>query len=262
MPSLPLRVLVRGSSIATQIGFWGETRADLAYPRVVEQFLAADGFSVTVHNRATIAERVSSAVRDWEAEVSTWSPDVVLLHYGYAEAIHLFLPRFVERHANSQQWRPTALNRAYRRWLLRPAWKAAATFQMYVDRVFPSRLTTRHRRVARDLAALIARVRYVVPGSLILVPELTSPEGVWQAWFPGMADRIRQANAAIEPVARSGDEDVRWVPTVDLVEQVRAEGLDPVPDGGHLSPQVHRLIARRIADEIADWARKQENWRV
>ncbi len=258
MSSLPVRVLVRGSSIATQVEHWGQSREDMAYPRVIERTLLDEGFAVDVRNRATIAERVSSAVRDWEPEISTWSPDVVVLHYGYAEAIHLFLPRFLERHANSLQWRPTALNRTYRRLVLRPVWKALAIAQMHLDRRVPAGVGRRQRRVARDLAMLISRVRRVLPGGLVLVPELTAPDGQWTIWFPGMTDRIERMNDAIRQVVeQSSSDDVRWVPTVDLADAVRDGRTETSTDGGHLPAEVHRLIGERIGHEIAGWARTQ-----
>lgn len=257
MPTVPVRVLVRGSSIATQVAFWGDSRSDMAYPRVVEQTLLAHDIPAEVRNRATIAERTAMALREWEAEVVTWSPDVLVLHYGYAEAIHLILPRRLERHANSDEWRPTPLQRAYRRYLLRPVWKLLATAQMHLDRALPAGLTTRHRRVARDLAALIARMTKVTPGALVLVPELTPPDGKWEMWFPGMAGRIAVTNQALRQVVEEARGDVRWVPTVDLVERVRAAGREPIPDGGHLSPEVHRLLGERLGEEIATWTKTQ-----
>ena len=257
MPTVPVRVLVRGSSIATQVAFWGDERSDMAYPRVVEQTLLAHDIPAEVRNRATIAERTAMALRGWEAEVVTWSPDVLVLHYGYAEAIHLFLPRRLERHVNGDEWRPTWLNRRYRRYLLRPLWKLLATAQMHLDRRLPPGIATRHRRVARDLAALIARMTKVTPGALVLVPELTPPAGRWEAWFPGMAARITAANEAIRRVVEEARGDVRWVPTLDLVERVRAEGREPIPDGGHLSAGVHRLLGERIGEEIATWTKTQ-----
>lgn len=261
MSPVPVRVLVRGSSIATQVAYWGGSREDLAYPRVVEQELLGRGIAVDVRNRARIAERTSMALRAWEVEVSTWSPDVLVLHFGYAETIHLFLPRFLERHVNSEEWRPHGLNRVYRRAVLRPIWKALATAQMRIDRHVPIRATRRHRRIARDLAALIARMTRVVPGALVLVPELTPPAGKWERWFPGMAGRIEATNAAIRAVVEtaSASADVRWIPTVDLVERERAAGREPIPDGGHLSPQVHRLLGQRLGEEIATWTKTQDH---
>jgi hypothetical protein len=230
----------------------------MAYPRVIEQTLIERGFVADVRNRALIAERASDAIRAWEAEVVTFSPDVVIVHYGYAEAIHLFAPRRFERHANGHEWRPTRGRRVYRRWIVRPTWKCIATVQVWVDTRMPERWTHRHKRIARDVAELISRMQQVLPGTLILVPELTGPSGRWMQWFPGMDGRINRINEALHAVVgASASRNLRWVETRDLIDVIRAMGDEPIPDGGHLSGAAHRLVGQRLGTEIAEWAATQ-----
>ena len=59
-----------------------------------------------VRNLAVTSEQVKTGIKNWERQVFPWSPDVVVLHYGLYETVHLFLPQPLERHANSLRGRP------------------------------------------------------------------------------------------------------------------------------------------------------------
>ena len=85
-PIAPWRVLVKGSSPANWISFMGGPPTDYTYPRVIERELLEGGRNVTVRNLAMTSERVKTGLKNWEGQVFSWSPDVVVLHYGLFEA--------------------------------------------------------------------------------------------------------------------------------------------------------------------------------
>ena len=56
-----------------------------------------------------MAEKTAPILKTWQQEILGFSPDVIVLVYGYVETIHLFLPRWLERHANSWKAKPRRL---------------------------------------------------------------------------------------------------------------------------------------------------------
>ena len=102
----PVRVLVKGASTVNWVSWMGGPRSDFAYPRATEAALLAAGRPAVVRDTSLAAEHPKSALKAWSDEVVPWSPDVVVLHYGHMECIHLMLPRSLQRHAQSLQSRP------------------------------------------------------------------------------------------------------------------------------------------------------------
>lgn len=248
----PLRVLVKGASASVLTSWMGGPRSDLAYPRALEAALLAAGQPATVRVDALPADRTTAAFRHWDRAVLPWSPDVVVLHYGQADGVHLFVPRWLERHANSPWSRPGPVRERYRRWVLRPAWKGLAQLQVRVDAAFDSsRLRRRYLRVGAHLERLIQQTRSV--GSpLILIPTLLPPGPPWQAWFPGCAVRMQKVNAAFDAVVQQIDHpDVRRFPIEEVVATMRLDV--PTPDGGHFTPELHGEIARALAEVVLTW---------
>ena len=97
----PIRVLVKGASTVNWISYMGGPRSDFAYPRVLEATLLAAGRPAVVRDTSLAAEHPKSALAAWSTEVVPWSPDVVVLHYGHMECIHLLLPRVLQRYAQT-----------------------------------------------------------------------------------------------------------------------------------------------------------------
>ena len=56
-----------------------------------------------------MAEKTSPILKTWQREVLGFSPDAIVLAYGYIETMHLFLPRWFERHAHSWSAKPRLL---------------------------------------------------------------------------------------------------------------------------------------------------------
>lgn len=256
---LPIRVLVKGASTVVLVADMGGPRTDFNFGRVIEQQLLTDGRPAEVRVIGTPSVPSKLSLRRWEEDVLGWSPDVVVLHHGHYESIHYFLPRWLERHANSTRGRPGGrVRRLYRRRVLRSAWIALARLQQRADRDLDSTLFARKlRNVAHDVQRIIENVQ-TVGSPLVLVLEVVPPGRHWQKWMPGLAQRTALMNDALAAaVANVGRPNVRFVRTTEELAKQLDEGEEPTPDGGHYSPRAHRVIGELLAAEIAEWADTQ-----
>lgn len=261
---MPVRVLIKGSSIGVMSSELGGPRHHFTFGRAIESALGAAGHPAEVRNLAVVGGRTSTALLEWEREALAFSPDVVVLGYGFYESIHLALPWWLERHANSVRGRPRPLRGLYRKYPLRATWMTAAKLQSRVDspRGGLRALGGSPEQVVADLERLIERMREV-GRPLILLLELMPPNARGDSWFPGMRGRIAAMNDALASlVARVDDPEVRLF----SVPAVAAAGLppdvDPVPDSIHYSAELHHLVGQGIADEILGWAATQEHLRL
>ena len=255
---LPLRVLVKGSSLVNQVSWMGGPRTDFTFPRALEEQLLSDGRACDVRTITAMAEKTSPIHRTWQQEILGFSPDVIVLVYGYIETMHLFLPRWFERHANSWAAKPRRLGFIYRKTILRPTWKLLARLQMWLDRFVPTLRPGRPRRVVADLEKYIAQVQ-TVASPLVILFELLPPVQKYRHWFPGMSARIAIMNEAMAAtVARVDKPNVRFFRVNPLVDEYCGGDLDvATPDGSHFSPEMHRYIGTALAREIGDWAETQ-----
>lgn len=258
-PQVPLRVLVKGASTVNWTSWMGGPRTDFTFPRVVEEQLLADGRSCVVNTISMTSEKTSTILSTWQREILGFSPDAIVLLYGHYETIHLFLPRWLERHANSLRAKPRWWSQRYRKHVLRPLWMLLARLQAKLDVVLdPTIRRNRPKHVAADLRAYIDHVQKV--GSpLVICLELLPPTARYQSWFPGMEARMKVMNRAIEQmVAEVGRPNVRYLKVRPLVDRVAGGDLEvATPDGFHYSPQMHRAVGEMLADEIAAWAETQ-----
>lgn len=261
---LPIRILVKGASTVGVASPMGGPRTDFTFPRAVEAQLLADGRPAVVRTITVASERTKDTLRHWEREMMGYSPDVVILVYGHYETIHLFLPWWLERHANSLRARPGRIREAYRRSVLRPVWMTLAKLQAKLDKTIdPTIRRSRPRRVAADLERLIGRIRFL-HSPLVFVFELQPPARRYQSWFPGMTARMAEMNRELAGlVERLDDPDIRYFRTSGLVAEHAGGDLDvATPDGFHYSPELHRVIGTELARQIADWADTQEHLKI
>ena len=255
---IPLRILVKGASTIIYTSWMSGPRSDFAWPRVVEAELVAAGWPTEVRCTAVPAELTKAAYPTWPTEVLAWSPDVVILDYGRMECVHLFLPKWMERHAHSLAKRPHRVRQAYRQHVVRPVWKSLAALQQQIDRRLPTSVTLwKVRRGERDIRGLIERIR-TVASPLVLIAEAPPFGRVYQEWFPGANARLDIMNEAVRELVRELDSpDVRFVPLAHLWEPLLAAGQDPCPDGGHFTPEMHRAVGEELGRVALEWAEKQ-----
>ena len=257
---LPIRVLVKGASTVLWTSYMSGPRTDFTFPRVIEDELLAAGQPAVVQVAAKLGERAKTPLSVWDHEVLTWSPDVVVLIYGHYETIHLFLPWWLERHANSQRARPGKVRSFYREHLLRPVWRVLLTVQAALDERVRARLFgARSRRVADDITHLVRNCQQV--GSpLMVIVDLVPPgrTSAWPRWFPGMAPRIEVINQVLsETVERIGMSNVRLFKASALADDYEKGGSVAAPDGGHFTPELHRLLGKALSEQILGWATTQ-----
>lgn len=256
--NLPLRVLVKGASTVNWTSWMGGPRTDFTFPRVIEEQLLAAGQSCEVRTITMTSERASTVLGTWQREILGYSPDVIVLVYGHYESIHLFLPHWLERHANSLKARPRWWSELYRRRVLRPIWMVLAHLQALLDKTISPTFRHRERQVSADLERYIGHVQKV--GSpLVLCFELLPPAKRYHDWFPGMTERIGVMNRALqELVRRLGLPQVRYFRVRHLAEQLSPGAPEEATqDGFHYTPELHRVIGEAVADEIAEWARAE-----
>lgn len=251
---LPLRVLVKGASTVHTVSWMGGPRSDFAYPRATEVALHAAGVPAEVRCTAMSSQRTKTGLATWEAEIFSWSPDVVVLNYGHFETIHLFLPQRLERHVHHMGDRPGRIRTPYRT-VIRKVWRLLARLQQQLDQRVPHTLFKRRPgRVTADLVRLVERTQ-MIGSPLVFVLELTPPGAPFRKWFPGIADRIDVMNVALAEVVRRSDlPNVRLFPTGAVLAPLTASGVEVNPDGGHYTPEAHRMIGQELAQSIIEWA--------
>jgi lysophospholipase L1-like esterase len=251
---LPVRVLIKGASLMHDISERPQARDQFTFGRVIEESLLSAGQPADVWVAAVASESTSLSFRAWEPEVKAWSPDVIILSYGYYETIHLFLPRWLERHANSLKARPGPVRSLYRRYVVRSLWKTLAKLQRALDRRVGTRgFGHRARRVDQELRAFIDRSREVGQ-PLIMLLEFLRPGARGRDWFPGMAARTDVLNDVLRVIVKDYDSpDVVIVPVPDILARGLPPGVEPNPDGFHYSSAGHDLLGRALAADIRSW---------
>ncbi|MCW2856680.1 MAG: hypothetical protein JWR52_2295 [Marmoricola sp.] len=254
---LPIRVLVKGASLMHDISERPQKREDFTFSRVIEESLLNSGHGASVWTAAVASEPTRLAFRTWEEQVKAWSPDVVILSYGYYEVIHLILPRWLERHANSLHTRPGTVRELYRRLLVRPVWMSLAKLQCRLDKVIGARFFGRTlRQVETELHTYIDRTREVGQ-PLVMLFEFLPPGQRGRGWFPGMTERTALMNKMLHKViADYNDPEIMLVPIPEIAERCLPPGTEPNTDGFHYTGALHRFIGEEIADEIRAWAKQ------
>jgi hypothetical protein len=193
-----------------------------------------------------------------------FSPDVVVLVYGHYETVHLFLPWWLERHANSRIVPPRKWSTFYRTRVLWPTWMSLAKLQSRADaRVDPTIRSGRPRKVAADLEKIVRHTQEL-HSPLVLLWQYNPPATRYRTWFPGMARRIEVMNRAIaDMVDRVDLPNVRVFDAARLVDEYSDGDLDvATPDGFHYSPELHRKLGEDLAREVAEWADTQPHLQV
>lgn len=253
---LPIRVLVKGSSMAHDISARPQQREQFTFGRVIEESLLRSGYGADVRVTAAAGDTCKRAFSTWEQEVKAWSPDVVILSYGAYECVHLFLPRWLERHVNSLSARPGLIRSFYRQRVLRPSWRLLFKVQKALDRRFSTTNFGRVQRgVVRDCIAYITQTR-TVGNPLVVIMECTGPGAKGKRQFPGLADRINAMNEVLPRVVMHFDSpDVVMAPAPAIATSLPPE-IPFNADGFHYGPELHQAVGEYLAEQIRAWAQK------
>jgi hypothetical protein len=259
---LPIRVLVKGPSTVNWMVPMGGPRTNFTFPRAIEAELAKQGHPSRVEAKGMASERAKTLLGSWQREVLNFSPDVIVV-LTMMETVHLFLPRWLERHANSLKSKDRWLTNLYRKRILRPAWKALARLQRKLDTVVdPTIRKSVPRRAVSDMEKYIRQVQKVGSPLVLVVDHV--PNEIVARWFPGMNPRLEVMVPAVEEmVRRINKPNVRMFPLSELIDKHFDGEIKPaLPDGLHYSPAFHRVIGQQLAYEILDWAEDQPHLAV
>jgi lysophospholipase L1-like esterase len=252
----PLRVLVTGASTVLWTSWMSGPRSDHTFPRVIEDELRAHGHPAEVRNVAVLGTPTTHLFDHWEQDVLQWSPDVIVSVVGHYETLHLFLPHWYERYSNRPNSVPGRFRTPWRRSVVRPAWKAAATVQSKIDaRVGEAATARRIERVALQFGGYVALCQQVAsPAQIVL--EVLPPAPRQQTWFPGMTGRVAMLNAELRRLVEELDlPHVQFFETSEVAQKLYGgDQAAATPDGFHFTPDLHREVGRALAQRILDWA--------
>ena len=262
---IALRVLVNGASTVSWQSWMEGPRSEMTFPRATEAALHARGRRAEVRNSAVLAARNHYMIGNWERDVVHWSPDVVIIVAGHAEAVHLFLPRWLERHANRLNRRPGPIRDLYFRRIVRVVWRTLIAVQQRVEVLLgkPS-LPGRARRATRNLERYLVMTRHIA-NPLVIIFEILPPTGNKGAkFFPGMTGRVAEVNRRNRELVESIDSpDVRFLEVMPIARRLVGDDLVAATgDGFHYSPELHAAVADELADIIEEWARPQPHLAV
>lgn len=241
----PLRVTVLGSSVSLLVtGPRTEGTPYLTYPSYLDR-LSGGSLELQVTNLSRIYGLVSDFASAWAYPLARTRPDVVILQFGLGEAFPRVTPRWLNNFLLGVGRRHAPVRRQ--------AWRAARPLLMrihHVERRVDRRVPTWWARMSserfeRELRALALKITEQIGARVIL---MTAYQATDRAPFhgPPMDRRVEENNRRIMSVASSVGAEV-----FHLDKVVGGYGEDALPDGLHMSVEVHRIVATALADMLA-----------
>jgi len=243
VPSRPIRAVVLGNSCALQVCTRSLESADRPYADRLRKHLGADGREAEVMNRSTWMGTVRDGVRDWPRTVWAQWPDLVVVHYGVNESRTRLIPPVIHRFA----W---TFDRADGRIEMRIAehlqgmWPRLIRFAARYDREgIPAHMSA--RRFGEQLDRLVGQT-VVHTNAVCVVVDLNPPNEHLLRTAGGAYPRRRERlQREIERVVASQPR-TAVVHLADIVHELH-DMKAAFPDGIHLSPRAHQVLAKRIA---------------
>jgi lysophospholipase L1-like esterase len=243
----PIRVSVFGNSVALLVS--GERGAPRPYRTYATGLRdrAIGGRRVEVQVHARIWGLVRDAMGAWADPLANERPDVVVLHYGMAEAFPCITPRRLN---------DALLGKRRRGGPVRDRWWAQAKrllitihrLERWTDALLPwtwGRGST--SQFEHDLRHLCRQIDRQI-GAAIVFMDTLPPTRVVPFASPNMARRVAANNAAIRRVA-----DEVGASVVSLADAVAGYDREvALPDGLHLSVDAHRTVADALAQVIGE----------
>lgn len=249
----PLRVHVVGHSAAFLVEpQHGPRTGGGNYGEQVAELLTAVGVPTQTTHAGRWFGLVSDFVGRYERDFRDTFCDVLVLHFGQAEAQTNVLPSTIFRHFGT--WHRTSRPGAqlYRDKVAGRVWKRARAWQRWAGshddgrthRLSPQRFT-------RDMTRLVELIRKDV-APLVLLVDLDPITGRVEYWLPGQNSRREHYQKLLFEIAGQFDDAVRVVEASKTITDVDTQ----VPDGLHRTAAAHRLTAELLRDEILAWLGK------
>jgi lysophospholipase L1-like esterase len=249
--SRPLSVAVFGASVTQLVtGPRPDGELHLTYPAVLAR-QEVDGRRFDVTNDSRIYGLINDFAGIWSIPLAQTRPDVVVLQFGLGEAFPRVVPRALIMHLLGVERHSSRVRDAY--W--RRAKSALMTIHRMERRVDPHLPVNWSRtpvpRFESELDALCTRIREQVGSRLVLMTAYpaTPPTPFLN---PTLLRRVDLLNAAILRVAAA-----RNATVFPLDDIVAAQGPDALPDGLHMSVDVHRVVGEQLAECLARVALRQ-----
>jgi lysophospholipase L1-like esterase len=228
------RVAILGSSISMVV----RPREGQPYPRLLEHLLNDSGELWLVQNHSRVAATIDDVTAYLE-EVVADQPDVVVFHYGHVEPIL----RPLRRKTWYGLW-GVIVGESPRRARIRLLRQRAILTR---NRIGLRRPWTPYVRYQRLLEDSLRYLRKETPARLFVL-EANPGDAKIEGWGPGSLAAIRRYNEAAKAIAdRVG---ARWFSLEELLSG--GDVAELTPDGTHLSPEGHRLVAARLAAAVRD----------
>jgi lysophospholipase L1-like esterase len=248
------RVLVIGNSMTTIVP--GRTsRLEGPYSEVLEVLLRDAGINAEVRNAGREYELINRGIHRYQEEERAWSPDVLVVNYGMAEAQAPAIPKGVHNHFMTWEKGLSRPASAYRRRVAPKIWPRLRRYQRWaMNRMGVHFWRMSPRRFAAELQRVIALAR--ADHRLVLVVDINPPGRRLLHNLPGIDQRQEILNGVLHDVvgkAATEDPDVKLIEASLLAGEM---GMDvAIPDGYHWSPPAQRRVAEMLAAEIVPWIR-------
>jgi len=259
MESVPLRlkVLVRGASVAVNVGPVRANRSEGTFPAMLERRLRAAGVDAVVTNRSKAWEDVRDVFPEWYYLLAMEDPDVVVLNFGEVEAHPRLFPKSWMATLNRRRAIPPVATR--RAWFARTFDPIMRKFLARNIRFWSKRLGTRTHRVSprrfdAEMERLITWTRAKTRGLVLVMTLNPAPPWIETLWA-----RLNERNETYDDilervVTRLADPDVRLI---DVRKVVMDLGLkEALYDGLHYTPPAADGVAAMMEDEIMDWLKR------
>lgn len=248
--SRPLSVAVFGASVTLLVtGPRPEGEPYLTYPAVLAR-QNVDGQRFDVTNDSRIYGMVKDYVGIGLTTVAQRRPDVVVVQFGLGETFPRIFPRRLVMHLLGTRRHSSRMRDMYWR-RTRSMLLALHAIERRIDAHLPvgwSRMPA--RRFESELDLLCQRIREQ-SGSRLVLMTAYPPTPPTPFLNPKLLRRVDAVNAAILRVAAANGATV--FPLDDIVA---AHGA-PLPDGLHMSVDLHRVVGEELAACLARVALRQ-----
>ena len=261
MPGVPLRlkVLVRGASVAVNVGPGRASRAQGTFPEMLERRLRMAGVEAFVTNRSKAWEDIRDVFPEWYFLLAMENPDVVVINFGEVEAHPRILPKSWMATFNRRRAIPPVSRVGA--WWARRADPLMRKLIARTVRFWSKRLGTRTHRVPpkrfeAEMERLITWTRAKTQGLVLVMTLNPAPPWIETLWHK-LNERNEEYDEILENiVTRLADPDVRLV---DVRKVVLDLGLkEALYDGLHYTPVAADGVAAMMEGEILDWLKRAE----
>ncbi|ASO20688.1 lysophospholipase L1-like esterase [Actinoalloteichus hoggarensis] len=248
----PLSVVVIGNSAVYQQAPARRRREEGVYAEEMRTLLRARGIDAALHMEGGWFDLITTPSRRYEPLIRNHFPDVVIIHYGAAEAGPYLMPFGLLRHLTRRSSPIGRAGELYRRVVVANAWRVARWYRQAMSAVVGDRTWQMRPTIfAAHLTNVVTQIRRD-RRPLVLVVDITPAGDALEHFLPGIKKRHETYRTTIaEAVRRLDDSDVRVVPIVDLLAPLGWE--DAVPDGLHYSAKSHAILGQWLADTVVEW---------